>query len=505
MNKLLNSEGLPKNIVFDKEFDTNTREVGEAESTSKKLSVNQLALKNTWDCSQQRTKEDWQEWIRRLSIQLLKESPSHALRACSGLAGIYFPLARELFNASFSSSWTELYTQYQEDLVQSLCVALSSPQNPPEIHQTLLNLVEFMEHDDKPLPIPIQTLGQYAQRCHAYAKALHYKEVEFIQEPTTSTIESLISINNQLHQTDAAIGILKHAQQHHDLQLKETWYEKLQRWEDALNAYNQRASAGEDSFEVTMGKMRSLHALGEWEQLSELALDKWSVSKPDFRIAMAPLAAGAAWGLGQWDKIEQYIDAMKSQSPDKEFFDAVLCLHRNSFDEAEKHIFNARDLLVTEISALINESYNRAYSVVVRTQIVAELEEIIKYKRLPQGSESRMLIRSTWNKRLLGCQKNVDVWQRVLRVRSLVVKPKQDMQIWIKFANLCRKSGRMGLAQKALNSLLEEGGDPDHPNTARAPPPVVYAQLKYLWATGSQKDALRHLIGFTSRMAHDLV
>lgn len=504
VNKLLNSEGLPKNIVFDKEFDTHTKEVGEAASSSKKLPVNQLVLKNTWDCSQQRTKEDWQEWIRRLSVQLLKESPSHALRACSGLAGIYFPLARELFNASFASCWTELYTQYQEDLVQSLCSALSSLQNPPEIHQTLLNLVEFMEHDDKPLPIPIQTLGQYAQRCHAYAKALHYKEVEFIQEPTTSTIESLISINNQLHQTDAAIGILKHAQQHHDLQLKETWYEKLQRWEDALNAYDQREKAGEDSFEVTMGKMRSLHALGEWEQLSDLASEKWSISKPETRNVMAPLAAGAAWGLGHWDEIEQYIDVMKSQSPDKEFFDAILCLHRNNFGDAEKHIFNARDLLVTEISALINESYNRAYSVVVRTQIIAELEEIIKYKKLPQNSERRQLMRNTWNKRLLGCQKNVDVWQRVLRVRSLVVKPKQDMQVWIKFANLCRKSGRMGLAQKALNSLLEESGDPDHPNTARAPPPVVYAQLKYLWATGSQRDALRHLIGFTSRMAHDL-
>lgn len=128
-------------------------------------------LKNAWDCSQQRTKEDWQEWIRRLSISLLKESSSHALRACSGLAGIYYPLARELFNASFASCWGELYTQYQEDLVQSLCSALSSPNNPPEIHQTLLNLVEFMEHDDKPLPISISTLGEYAQRCHAYAKA----------------------------------------------------------------------------------------------------------------------------------------------------------------------------------------------------------------------------------------------------------------------------------------------------------------------------------------------
>lgn len=504
VNKLLNNEGLPTNIIFDKEFDTSTKETGELESSAKKLPVNQLVLKNSWDCSQQRTKEDWKEWIRRLSIQLLKESPSHALRACSGLAGIYFPLARDLFNASFSSCWTELYTQYQEDLVQSLCTALSSPQNPPEIHQTLLNLVEFMEHDDKSLPIPIQTLSQYAQRCHAYAKALHYKEVEFIQEPSTSTIESLISINNQLHQTDAAIGILKHAQQHHDLQLKETWFERLQRWEDALNAYNQREVSGEDSLEVTMGKMRSLHALGEWDQLAELASEKWNVSKPEVRIAMAPLAAGAAWGLAQWDKIEQYINVMKPQSPDKEFFEAVLCLHRNNFEEAENHIFNARDLLVTEISALINESYNRAYNVVVRTQIIAELEEIMMYKKLPQTSDRRALIRKTWNRRLLGCQKNVDVWQRVLRVRSLVVKPKQDMQIWIKFANLCRKSGRMGLAQKALNSLLEEGGDPDHPNTARAPPPVVYAQLKYLWASGSQKEALRHLIGFTSRMAHDL-
>ncbi|CCH60866.1 hypothetical protein TBLA_0D03670 [Henningerozyma blattae CBS 6284] len=504
VNQLLNNEGLPSNVILDKEFEPPNKDIPETDTTLPKLPVNQSLLRNVWDCSQQRTKDDWQEWIRHLSIQLLKESPSHALRACSGLAGLYYPLARELFNTSFASCWTELYTQNQEDLVQSLCAALSSPQNPPEIHQTLLNLVEFMEHDDKTLPIPIQTLGQYAQRCHAYAKALHYKEVEFMQDSTTSTIESLISINNQLHQTDAAIGILKHAQQHHDLQLKETWYEKLQRWEDALSAYNQRELAGDDSIEVMMGKMRSLHALGEWENLGDLAASKWDSSKLEIKKFIAPLAAGAAWGLSQWDKIEQYINVMKPQSPDKEFFDAVLCIHRNNFEKAGKHIFNARELLVTEISALINESYNRAYSVVVRTQIIAELEEIIKYKKLPQNSEERILIRQTWNKRLLGCQKNVDVWQRVLRVRSLVVKPKQDMQIWIKFANLCRKSGRMGLARKALNSLLEDGGDPDHPNTARAPPPVVYAQLKYLWATGSHREALLHLVGFTSRMAHDL-
>ncbi len=455
-------------------------------------------MKNAWQCSQCRTKEDWQEWSRRLSVQLLKESPSHALRACSALAGSYYPLAKDLFNASFASCWSELYTQHQEELVQSLCMALSSPNNPPEIYQTLLNLAEFMEHDDTALPIHISTLGQYAQRCHAYAKALHYKELEFSQEPSTPTIESLISINNQLQQSDAAIGILKHAQQHHDLQLKETWFEKLQRWEDALKAYNEREV---DTIDTTMGKMRCLHALGEWDQLSQLAQEKWTNSSTDIKRTVAPLAAAAAWGLGNWERMDTYITVMKPESPDRSFFNAILCLHRNNFEEASSHISKARDLLVTEITALVSESYSRAYGVVVRVQMLAELEEIIKYKNLPQHSDARAVMRKTWNARLLGCQRNVDIWQRLLKVRALVVKPKQDMDVWIKFANLCRKSGRLGLAEKSLNSLLEEGDDP---NTSRAPPQVVYAQLKYMWATGSQREALSHLIDFTSRMSHDL-
>ena len=66
-----------------------------------------------------------------------------------------------------------------------------------------------MEHDDKPLPIAIKTLGVYSAKSHAYAKALHYKELEYLSSPATSTIEALISINNQLQQPDAAVGILK--------------------------------------------------------------------------------------------------------------------------------------------------------------------------------------------------------------------------------------------------------------------------------------------------------
>jgi len=54
---------------------------------------------------------------------------------------------------------------------------------------------------------------------------------------------------------------------------------------------------------------------------------------------------------------------------------------------------------------------------------------------------------------LKGAQRNTDVWQRILKVRSLVVTSKEDMDMWIKFANLCRKSGRLSLAQKTLLTL----------------------------------------------------
>lgn len=65
--------------------------------------------------------------------------------------------------------------------------------------------------------------------------------------------------------------------------------------------------------------------------------------------------------------------------------------------------------------------------------------------------------------RLQGCQPDVEVWQRILQVRTLVLNPEDDPMMWIKFANLCRKSERMVLADKTINSLLS----PDRVSTDR--------------------------------------
>jgi len=78
-----------------------------------KLAVNQQHLKQAWDTSQVTTREDWMGWMHRLGVEFMRESPSHALRACMTLVDIHLPLAKELFNPAFLSCWSELYDQYQ--------------------------------------------------------------------------------------------------------------------------------------------------------------------------------------------------------------------------------------------------------------------------------------------------------------------------------------------------------------------------------------------------------
>ena len=95
-----------------------------ADAGVSKLPVNQVMLKNAWEPVDRAKPDDWREWMKRLSVQLLKSSPSLSLRACANLAEVYHPLARDLFNAAFVSCWTELYDQYQVRLTFLVSIIL---------------------------------------------------------------------------------------------------------------------------------------------------------------------------------------------------------------------------------------------------------------------------------------------------------------------------------------------------------------------------------------------
>ncbi|KAG0070756.1 phosphatidylinositol kinase- protein kinase tor1, partial [Linnemannia elongata] len=504
--KLLHKEPLPSASELvgmgDDRYVVST-DVPQPLSDDKKLRVNPVALRRAWDTQSRSTKEDWTDWIRRLTLEMLKETSSHSLRACAEMATSFPPLARELFNSAFMSCWTVLPEQFKGEFATAIRTAMTAQNISPEIIQILLNMAEYMEHDHKPLPIDIKTLGKYAFTCHAYAKALHYQELEFMTDHSTSNIESLISINNHLQQPDAAAGILTYAPPH---ELKESWYEKLHRWEDALAAYEKKQAENPQDPVLTLKRMRCLHALGEWDALSSLAQEKWAHAPGVFRRDMAPFVAAGAWGLGQWELLDDYISAMQEESTDRAFFKAILSLHRNQIPQAQQQIELTRTLLDTELTALVSESYSRAYNTVVRVQMMAELEEVIAYKHYGEQPERQSTIRKTWMKRLLGCERNIEIWQRVIKVHAMALTPAEDMVMRIKFTNLCRKSGRLRLAEQALVSLVgPKNSEMEFTRMIQVThPQVIYAKLKCMWATGIREQTLECLRLFTDRLASDL-
>ena len=410
---------------------TQSNTASAAAGGSQKLQVNPVQLQRAWDVSQRSTADDWTEWLRRLTSELLRESSSPCLRACAAMVQSYAPLGKELFHAAFVSCWQELSEQYQENLVKALNVAFASATIPPEILQILLNLAEYLEHDFEALPISPSILAELAQKSHAYAKALHYRELEFQHSPATC-FESLININKKLDQYDAAIGVLKvvsHLQQkmsHHGIGIdnsyiiQESWLAKLGQWNEALKRYDQRLALNPLEVSAITGKLKCLDALGRWDEAVALlsenlellrgtgnnpsasgGLNPGTASQPQGQAGQpgqqqqgqqelsqsvlakaAVIGARAAWSLNEWELMESFVSELDRDNTDACLMRAVLSVHSEDYMSSAIYIDQTRQQLCENLVALLTESYGRAYVPMIKIQQCAELEEILEYKLL---------------------------------------------------------------------------------------------------------------------------
>ncbi|VVC87256.1 unnamed protein product [Leptidea sinapis] len=424
----------------------------------RKLAVNAHSLKEVWTVSSRVSKDDWLDWLRRFT--------------CLTLAHNYSQLLRDLFNAAFVSCWTELDSRSRTELSNALEQALTAP-DAAELAHTVLNLAEFMEHcDGGTLPISTHLLGERAMHCRAYAKALHYKQ----KEAAEGLLERVMT------QREAGDTSLK-------VQIR--WYEKLHNWEKALNLYGEKLCTEPENVEASLGQLRCFEALGEWTKLYDKVSNTWTKMADEDKFKTARLAAAAAWGLNEWESMGNYVNFLPENTQDGAFYRAVINIHKEDYKESKLYINQARTLLDSELTAVAGESYQRAYGALVNAQLLAELEEVMTYKLVPERRES---IQQAWWTRLQGGQRLVEDWSKILQVRGLVLTPKEDMATWLKFASLCRKSGAPRQAHKTLVMLL--GIDPSANRDKPLPthePRLTLAYAKHLWVAGDKQLAYDQL------------
>ncbi|XP_060521647.1 serine/threonine-protein kinase mTor [Cylas formicarius] len=477
----------------------NRGEVGMSSDSStmlQRLKTGEKNLRQAWIPTRRVSKDDWLEWLRHLSLELLKQSPIPALRSCLPLAQTYSQLPKDLFNAAFVSCWTELSEPMQKDLIGCLEQALTVP-DVPEITQTILNLAEFMEHCDKgPLPLDGHLLGEHAMHCRAYAKALHYKEEEFLKggNKNSQVIEALISINNKLQQKEAAEGLLQYVMRQQDVQFQVRWYEKLHNWDKAMGLYTEELESDPNNQEACLGQMRCLEALGEWANLHNVVEHKFDLLTEDHKQKACHLAAASAFGLHNYESMERYVNIIPQDCQDGAFYRAILAIHKEQYRVAQDFIDLTRDMIDTELTAMAGESYQRAYGAMVQVQMLSELEEVMQYKLVPERRET---LKQMWWERLQSGQRLVEDWQRIIQVHSLVLQPHEDVQTWLKYAALCRKSGSLKLSHKTLVMLL--GFNPEENLQKPLPasqPHVTFAYCKHLWQIDEKQRAYEHLQRF---------
>lgn len=281
------------------------------------------------------------------------------------------------------------------------------------------------------------------------------------------------------------------------------WLAKLGNWTEALEVYREKLKSDPHDFEAIVGCMRCLDASGEWRKVLDLAEQNWTAlsqhrcigdsnfhgdhSKRSQRKAVR-MCAQAAWRLGQWDDLEKYSSqltcgqgnmhvasshlvsglrdiSIKRVGFDGAFYSAVLHVHRQDWSHAADAIDAARKAMDSRFTALLAESYSRAYPSMVTAQMLSEMEEIIEYMKTEERSRieidhhpanrqsierARERLISVWKDRLAGCRMDSEAHASILAVRSLVIGPEDDVDAVLTLSKLSRQAERHKFAERVL-------------------------------------------------------
>lgn len=427
--------------------------------------------------------DDWVRWLSDLRAAMFQHSGHFAFRACVRVAEVNPSFTRNLFNAAFLSCWVFLSRSTKFDICGYLVEAISSPTIPLNVLQSLLNLFEFMDHDEKPLSAPARKMAETACRSGALAKALRYREQSYCisigedsvdLQQVSEDASGLIDLYEKLDHIESAAGTISHYKQSTGTAVTGEWYEKLQQWDNALAVYQGMHAAVDLSidgnllqnkrkWEATLGVLRCLNQGGQWRAMIPLLREarRGCAGNEEAikQLAIDGMALSVTFDLGMWNDFEDWLTHINSDTYEGCFYNAVLRIRRRDppgLFLAEGFIDKARHHLDLELAARVSEGYPRAYSHAVRSQVLTELGEMIHYLRVPESEAANVKKRllSSWDQRLAGCKHDRYTWYHLLMTRSVIVKPIEIKTRWLEYAIMCRKSKLLPMASEALQILV---------------------------------------------------
>ena len=437
------------------------------------------ALVKEFDTSNCLSEEDWHEWFKNSTKKLFEQSPSYIIFSCHK-NNVYDPqVINELYNSAFYSLWKKCGKRKRE-LAKNLQIILKNPKTPNEILLTVLNIIEFInKEENEPFDlVEFETLGNIADICRAYAKALYYIEKGYINNIYSDDLIKLINLYIDLELPESAMGIyrLSQTQSKMDSILNEKNLNlKLHQWEKVLQNIEEEQKEDckkENDKNLLIKKALCLEGLSDWENLLELEDDLSKINsesiknqkiqnEEDMNLNIPLVLSKAALNLGEWDKLKKYSSHIKSKEDnefyEENFFKAIVSIKEKEYEKAQKYINAARDLIDDKIKVLLNESYERAYKLLLDNENLCELEDIIKLNKnnsnINEFIDKKEKLKIKWDKLMNIKEEEIKTYERIIGIRKIIFNPEEDFLSSLNLSKICRKKDKFSTCMLVLKRL----------------------------------------------------
>ena len=302
----------------------------------------------------------------------MRSAPNHHIRTCGAIAEQNQDIREKLLNFATYAAWLDLSKEDKATVLGNIEHILDMSV-PGKVHDVLLHLIDFMTRMGIDFSVSPRLCKEVAMARKFNHRASRYAELEYEDLDDPAVLADLLDINHQFQarEPDHARGLQQIANSSDPRFLESL--QDISQWQAALLLHQHAASEDPSDREALHGTFRCLHAQEQWDLMLDCADQHESSTQPDFLRSSGPLLAKAAWNLGEYERMSTIVDHL--QSPDKEFYSAVLATATDEHDEANHFLDLCRDSISVEIASTGATRTGRAYDTLVRTELLTELEE----------------------------------------------------------------------------------------------------------------------------------
>uniref|UniRef100_A0A8D3AWP0 Serine/threonine-protein kinase ATR n=1 Tax=Scophthalmus maximus TaxID=52904 RepID=A0A8D3AWP0_SCOMX len=340
--------------------------------------------------------------------------------------------------------------------------------------------------------IPQDVLAKASLRSKAYTRALMHFEAHILENKMNiqDHLTFLQTLYAAMHEPDGVRGVNALRREEPSLREQILEHESIGLLRDATACYDRAIQLESDQIGHYHGVMTSMLGLG---QLSTVITQVNGVlaNKHQWKSELNTYRVEAAWKLGKWDLLEDYLSSDRHSSTwSVRLGQLLLSAKKKDAETFHEKLKLVRKEQVVPLSAASYEcgTYQRGYEYLVRLHMLSELEHTFTelHKQRDRSTASLGQLPPHWSDRLEMTQNSFRAKEPILALRrALLSLGSQSLcqelvgECWLQSTRVARKAGHH---QTAFNALLNAE------NTHLAE--LVTEKAKWLWSKGDVHQAL---------------